>query len=224
MLEGLELIKRLWTEDNVTFEGKFFQVHDATCTIRPVQKPYLPIWVAANADPRCCARRGWDCRGSSARTLPYRRSNGNGSGSSRRWLRRTSQCRRRGRSRSNCRSRRPVRKRSRPQNRSLRASTTPMPNGARTRCCRDRKASALASTIWRAIGSSYGTPDEVIEQLEARGAAAGNELLHLPRRLAGHRSLEGVARRRDDGSARAPLFPQEIRKGLKNIRISNNLF
>jgi alkanesulfonate monooxygenase SsuD/methylene tetrahydromethanopterin reductase-like flavin-dependent oxidoreductase (luciferase family) len=51
MLEGLELIKRLWTEDNVTFEGKFFQVHDATCTIRPVQKPYLPIWVAANADP-----------------------------------------------------------------------------------------------------------------------------------------------------------------------------
>jgi alkanesulfonate monooxygenase SsuD/methylene tetrahydromethanopterin reductase-like flavin-dependent oxidoreductase (luciferase family) len=51
MLEGLELIKRLWTEESVTFEGKFFQVHDATCTIRPVQKPYPPIWVAANADP-----------------------------------------------------------------------------------------------------------------------------------------------------------------------------
>ena len=51
MLESLELIKRLWTEEVVTFEGRFFKVHDATCTIRPVQKPYPPVWVAANADP-----------------------------------------------------------------------------------------------------------------------------------------------------------------------------
>ena len=50
MLEGLELIKRLWTEEAVTFEGRFFQVHDATSTIRPVQRPYPPIWIAANAD------------------------------------------------------------------------------------------------------------------------------------------------------------------------------
>jgi alkanesulfonate monooxygenase SsuD/methylene tetrahydromethanopterin reductase-like flavin-dependent oxidoreductase (luciferase family) len=51
MLEALELIRRLWTEEVVTFEGRFFRVHDATCTIRPVQQPYPPIWVAANADP-----------------------------------------------------------------------------------------------------------------------------------------------------------------------------
>src|SRR6476646_7145976 len=50
MLEALELIKRLWTEEAVTHEGRFFQVHDATCTIRPVQKPFPPIWIAANAD------------------------------------------------------------------------------------------------------------------------------------------------------------------------------
>src|SRR6195256_2002634 len=50
MLEALELIKRLWTEEAVTFEGRFFRVHDATCTIRPVQKPFPPIWIAANAD------------------------------------------------------------------------------------------------------------------------------------------------------------------------------
>ena len=50
MLEALELIKRLWTEEVVTHEGRFFRVHDATCTIRPVQKPYPPVWVAANAD------------------------------------------------------------------------------------------------------------------------------------------------------------------------------
>jgi alkanesulfonate monooxygenase SsuD/methylene tetrahydromethanopterin reductase-like flavin-dependent oxidoreductase (luciferase family) len=51
MLEALQLIKRLWTEETVTFEGRFFRLHDATCTIRPVQKPYPPIWIAANADP-----------------------------------------------------------------------------------------------------------------------------------------------------------------------------
>src|SRR5438132_9589791 len=50
MLEALELIKRLWTEEVVTFEGRFFRVHDATCTLRPVQKPFPPIWIAANAD------------------------------------------------------------------------------------------------------------------------------------------------------------------------------
>lgn len=50
MLESLELIKRLWTEDSVTFEGKYFRVHDATCTVLPAQKPHPPIWIAANAD------------------------------------------------------------------------------------------------------------------------------------------------------------------------------
>ena len=49
-LESLELIKRLWTEDEVSFEGKHFHLKDAVCTIRPVQKPYPPIWIAANND------------------------------------------------------------------------------------------------------------------------------------------------------------------------------
>jgi len=47
----MELIKLLWTEEVVNFEGRFFRVHNATCTIRPVQKPHPPIWIAANADP-----------------------------------------------------------------------------------------------------------------------------------------------------------------------------
>jgi alkanesulfonate monooxygenase SsuD/methylene tetrahydromethanopterin reductase-like flavin-dependent oxidoreductase (luciferase family) len=51
MLEALSLIKRLWSEEAVTHEGRFFRVHDATCTIRPVQQPTPPIWIAANADP-----------------------------------------------------------------------------------------------------------------------------------------------------------------------------
>jgi alkanesulfonate monooxygenase SsuD/methylene tetrahydromethanopterin reductase-like flavin-dependent oxidoreductase (luciferase family) len=51
MLEALDLIKRLWTEETVTHDGRFYRVHEATCTIRPVQKPCPPIWIAANADP-----------------------------------------------------------------------------------------------------------------------------------------------------------------------------
>ncbi len=49
MLEGLRLIRRLWREDNVTHQGRFFNLREATSTIRPVQ-PDLPIWIAANAD------------------------------------------------------------------------------------------------------------------------------------------------------------------------------
>jgi alkanesulfonate monooxygenase SsuD/methylene tetrahydromethanopterin reductase-like flavin-dependent oxidoreductase (luciferase family) len=50
MLEALELVKRLWTEREVTFEGRHFRVSGATSTVRPVQQPHPPIWIAANAD------------------------------------------------------------------------------------------------------------------------------------------------------------------------------
>ena len=49
-LESLELVKRLWTEDDITFEGKHFQLTGGTSTVRPIQKPYPPIWIAANND------------------------------------------------------------------------------------------------------------------------------------------------------------------------------
>lgn len=48
--ETLTLIRRLWTEDDVTFHGRHFDLDHATCTIRPVQRPHPPIWVAANND------------------------------------------------------------------------------------------------------------------------------------------------------------------------------
>ncbi len=49
-LESLELVKRLWTEDDITFEGKHFRLTGGTSTVRPIQKPYPPIWIAANND------------------------------------------------------------------------------------------------------------------------------------------------------------------------------
>src|SRR5262249_56267470 len=44
-LEALEVIRRLWTEEEVTFAGKHFHLTKATCTIRPVHKPHPPSCV-----------------------------------------------------------------------------------------------------------------------------------------------------------------------------------
>jgi natural product biosynthesis luciferase-like monooxygenase protein len=47
--ECIEIITRLWTEDRVSFEGRFFTLHDVHLMPRPVQKPHPPIWIAAVA-------------------------------------------------------------------------------------------------------------------------------------------------------------------------------
>jgi alkanesulfonate monooxygenase SsuD/methylene tetrahydromethanopterin reductase-like flavin-dependent oxidoreductase (luciferase family) len=42
--EGLELIVRLWTEDKVSFEGKYYKAKDAVLLPKPLQKPRPPLW------------------------------------------------------------------------------------------------------------------------------------------------------------------------------------
>ena len=49
-LEALEVVKRLWTQDRVTFHGKHFDLQDVSLTMRPLQKPRPPIVVAASND------------------------------------------------------------------------------------------------------------------------------------------------------------------------------
>jgi alkanesulfonate monooxygenase SsuD/methylene tetrahydromethanopterin reductase-like flavin-dependent oxidoreductase (luciferase family) len=48
--EGLEAVRRLWTEEFVTMKGSHFELDRANCTVKPVQKPTPPIWIGANAD------------------------------------------------------------------------------------------------------------------------------------------------------------------------------
>ena len=48
--EGVEIIKRAWTEEKVAFAGKRYTLRDVRVTPRPVQKPRPPIWVAALGD------------------------------------------------------------------------------------------------------------------------------------------------------------------------------
>jgi alkanesulfonate monooxygenase SsuD/methylene tetrahydromethanopterin reductase-like flavin-dependent oxidoreductase (luciferase family) len=49
-VEALEVVKRLWTEESVTFQGKHFRLRDVTLTTRPLQKPRPPIVIAASND------------------------------------------------------------------------------------------------------------------------------------------------------------------------------
>jgi alkanesulfonate monooxygenase SsuD/methylene tetrahydromethanopterin reductase-like flavin-dependent oxidoreductase (luciferase family) len=42
-IEGLELIVKLWTQDEVHFEGQFYRAKAAVLEPKPVQKPYPPL-------------------------------------------------------------------------------------------------------------------------------------------------------------------------------------
>jgi probable F420-dependent oxidoreductase len=47
--ETIEVVKKLWTENHVTYEGKYFQLKDATSEPKPLQKPHPPVWVGGNS-------------------------------------------------------------------------------------------------------------------------------------------------------------------------------
>jgi probable F420-dependent oxidoreductase len=48
--EMITLMRRLWTEENVTFTGKYFSVEDATIMPRPWQKQGPPIWIGGRSE------------------------------------------------------------------------------------------------------------------------------------------------------------------------------
>lgn len=48
LIEGVDIIKRLWTDDSVSYDGKYFQLEDVSIRPKPVQSPRPPIWVGAS--------------------------------------------------------------------------------------------------------------------------------------------------------------------------------
>jgi probable F420-dependent oxidoreductase len=48
--ECLEVMRRLWTEEHVTYQGVHFRLDDVTLNPRPAQNPHPPIWVAGRRD------------------------------------------------------------------------------------------------------------------------------------------------------------------------------
>ena len=47
--EAMEIIKKAWTEEIVTYEGKYWQFEEALPWPQPYQKPHPPIWMAASS-------------------------------------------------------------------------------------------------------------------------------------------------------------------------------
>jgi alkanesulfonate monooxygenase SsuD/methylene tetrahydromethanopterin reductase-like flavin-dependent oxidoreductase (luciferase family) len=48
--EGVQIMKRMWTEDVVDFVGRHYQLSGAICRPKPLQDPHIPIWVAGGGE------------------------------------------------------------------------------------------------------------------------------------------------------------------------------
>lgn len=46
--EALTIIRRLWTEESVTFSGRYFTLTDALCEPKPLQRPHPPIVIGGS--------------------------------------------------------------------------------------------------------------------------------------------------------------------------------
>ena len=81
--EAMELIKRLWSEDEVEFSGKYYTVPKTKISTKPVQNPHPPIWVAATMTPPSAAPPVGAALGSLIPMPLCRRSLTNGRGTKR---------------------------------------------------------------------------------------------------------------------------------------------
>ncbi|GHO64208.1 hypothetical protein KSC_031000 [Ktedonobacter sp. SOSP1-52] len=63
--EACELIRRLWTEPLVTFEGRYYQLSEAPCDPKPLQKPSPPFVIGGDGEQtlKVIAQYAdiWDC-------------------------------------------------------------------------------------------------------------------------------------------------------------------
>ena len=48
--EACELIRRLWSEPAVTFQGRYYQLEEAPCDPKPVQKPFPPFAIGGEGE------------------------------------------------------------------------------------------------------------------------------------------------------------------------------
>ncbi|MCY3819443.1 MAG: LLM class flavin-dependent oxidoreductase [Gammaproteobacteria bacterium] len=58
--ESLAIMKRLWTEDDLSVEGRFTRLSGVTLAPKPKQQPHPPIWISGRSEAamRRCARYG----------------------------------------------------------------------------------------------------------------------------------------------------------------------
>lgn len=51
LVEGVEIIRRLWTQDHVSFNGRHFNLDDVSINPKPLQKTGPEIWMGADTEP-----------------------------------------------------------------------------------------------------------------------------------------------------------------------------
>jgi probable F420-dependent oxidoreductase len=49
-VEGIQIMKALWTKPSTTFTGRFWRLDDATMEPKPVQHPHPPLWFGAHCE------------------------------------------------------------------------------------------------------------------------------------------------------------------------------
>jgi alkanesulfonate monooxygenase SsuD/methylene tetrahydromethanopterin reductase-like flavin-dependent oxidoreductase (luciferase family) len=47
--EGLAIMRKAWTSERFSYDGRFYQIPEIALTPRPIQQPHPPLWVAANS-------------------------------------------------------------------------------------------------------------------------------------------------------------------------------
>jgi F420-dependent oxidoreductase-like protein len=50
--EAVQIIRKMWTEERTTFSGKFYEIRDAYCNPKPIQKPRPPIMIGGSGERR----------------------------------------------------------------------------------------------------------------------------------------------------------------------------
>lgn len=48
--EVIQIILKMWTKSTATFNGKYYQINDAYCNPKPIQKPHPPIMVGGGGE------------------------------------------------------------------------------------------------------------------------------------------------------------------------------
>ena len=50
--EAVQIIRKMWTEDRASFKGEFYEIKNAYCNPKPIQKPYPPILIGGSGEKK----------------------------------------------------------------------------------------------------------------------------------------------------------------------------
>lgn len=56
--ECIEIMRRLWTERTISYDGRYYKLQDVGILPHPMQKPGIPIWIAADRNENGFKRVG----------------------------------------------------------------------------------------------------------------------------------------------------------------------